>query len=72
MLSLGKYERHYWQRTTFGEHDQCAYVAFILKLYGAQPMPGRAHIHGSKREALVHVGAVDAPLTTSADRRRSG
>ena len=29
-------------------------------------MPGRAHIHGHNDEALVHVAAVDAPLTASA------
>jgi adenine-specific DNA-methyltransferase len=66
MLSLGEGERRYWQGATFGEHDQCAYVAFVLKLYGAQPKAGRAHIHGHRSEALVHVGAVDTPLTTLA------
>jgi adenine-specific DNA-methyltransferase len=29
-------------------------------------MPGRAHIHGHKSEALVHVAPVDTPMTTSA------
>ena len=72
MLSLGKYERRYWQGANFGERDQHAYVAFMLKLYGAQPVAGRAYIHGSKSEALVHVGAVDAPLTTACDRSRGG
>ncbi len=66
MLSLGKDERRYWQGVTFGECGQRAYVAFILKLYGAEPIAGRACIHGHKSEALVHVGAVDAPLTTPA------
>jgi adenine-specific DNA-methyltransferase len=55
MLSLGKHERRYWQAATFGEHDQCACVAFIRKLYAAQ---------WNKADTLVHVGAVDAPLTT--------
>ena len=48
VLNLGKYERQYWQGITFGEakdkpHTERAlyeYLAFILKLYGAQPLPG--------------------------------
>ena len=36
----------------------------MLKLYGAHPVAGLAHIHGKKSEALVHVGAVDVPMTT--------
>ena len=39
------------------------YLAFILKLYGAQPIAGMAHLHGKKGKALVHIGAVDAPVT---------
>jgi DNA modification methylase len=39
------------------------YLAFILKLYGAQPVAGMAHLHGKKGKAMVHVGAVDAPVT---------
>ncbi len=66
MLSLGKDERRYWQGVSFAKRDQSAYLAFILQLYGAQPMPGRAHLHGDNGEALVHVAAVDTPLTTSA------
>jgi adenine-specific DNA-methyltransferase len=66
MLSLGKDERRYWLGVSFSERDHYAYLAFILKLYGARPMPGRAHLHGNNGEALVHVAAVDTPLTTSA------
>jgi adenine-specific DNA-methyltransferase len=66
MLSLGKGERQYWQGISFADREHDGYLAFILKLYGAQPMPGRAHIHGHNGEALVHVAAVDTPLTTSA------
>ncbi len=66
MLSLGKDERRHWQQTTFGERGHYAYLAFVLKLYGAQPMPGHEHIHGNKGEALVHVAAVDTPLTANA------
>ncbi len=39
------------------------YLAFILKLYGAQPVAGMQHLHGRKGKAMVHVGAVDAPVT---------
>jgi hypothetical protein len=71
VLNLGKYERQYWQGVTFGdkrdksvtEQKLYEYLAFILKLYGAQPVAGMAHIHGKKGKALVHVGAVDAPVT---------
>ena len=71
VLNLGKYERQYWQGVTFGEDKVTAineqalyeYLAFVLKLYGAQPLPGMAHCHGKKGKALVYVGAVDAPVT---------
>jgi adenine-specific DNA-methyltransferase len=54
VLSLGKHEREYWQRANFGL--QCEYVEFMLKLYAG---------HGRKNKALVHVGAVDAAITTA-------
>jgi len=71
VLNLGKYERQYWQGVTFGESKDKSraenalyeYLAFILKLYGAQPVAGLVHLHGKKGKALVHVGAVDAPVT---------
>lgn len=71
VLNLGKYERQYWQGVTFGEarDKQLServlydYLAFILKLYGAQPVAGMVHVHGKKGKALVHIGAVDAPVT---------
>jgi adenine-specific DNA-methyltransferase len=71
VLNLGKYERQYWQGVTFGESRNKSlteralyeYLAFILKLYGAQPVPGLMHLHGRKGKALVHIGAVDAPVT---------
>jgi adenine-specific DNA-methyltransferase len=71
VLNLGKYERQYWQGVTFGEAKDkplaeralYEYLAFILKLYGAQPLPGLAHLHGKKDKAMVHIGAVDAPVT---------
>ena len=39
------------------------YLAFILKLYGAQPLAGMTHLHGKMGKAMVHIGAVDAPVT---------
>jgi len=73
ILNLGKYERQYWQGVTFGETKDkpiaeqalYEYLAFILKLYGAQPVTGMAHIHGKNGKSLVHIGAVDAPVTIS-------
>lgn len=69
-LNLGQYERKYWQGVSFGDQKPSepnaaavtAYVRFILDLYRAQSVPG-THIHGRKGAALVHVGAVDAPVT---------
>lgn len=73
VLNLGKYERAYWQGVTFGETPTepnqaaiAAYIAFILELYKAQPLAG-THIHGKKGRTLIHVGAVDAPVTISQD-----
>ena len=70
LLNLGKYERQYWQGVTFGEQGKgitepalYAYLAFILKLYAAQPLVGLAHLHGKKGKAMVYIGAVDAPVT---------
>lgn len=70
VLNLGQYERKYWQGVSFGderpaEQDAAAvaaYARFILDLYHAQPVAG-THVHGKKGSALVHVGAVDAPVT---------
>lgn len=71
VLNLGKYERQYWQGVTFGkdkgssinERALYEYLAFVLKLYGAQPLPGMTYCHGKKGKAIVYVGAVDAPVT---------
>jgi len=70
VLNLGKYERQYWQGVTFASNGKNVteralyeYLAFILKLYGAQPVTGMAHIHGKKSKAMIHIGAVDAPVT---------
>jgi len=71
VLNLGKYERQYWQGVTFGEGKEKTiteqafyeYLAFILRLYGGQPVPGLTHLHGRKGRAMVHIGSVDAPVT---------
>jgi adenine-specific DNA-methyltransferase len=68
--NLGKYERQYWQGVTFANRrdDQkpiYEYIKFILELYHAEPITGCLWIHGKKRKNLIHVGAVDAPVTLS-------
>ena len=67
ILNLGKYERQFWQIKTFTNKDEkqalYEYLAFILKLYGAEPVTGFTHIHGKKGNALIYVGAVDSPVT---------
>jgi len=63
ILNLGKYERQYWQGVTFGEKGEHAlyeYLAFVLRLYSAEPLTGLEFVHGKKDSALVHIGAVDA------------
>jgi adenine-specific DNA-methyltransferase len=42
---------------------EAAYRKFILELYHATPITGRAWLHGVKGGRMVHVGAVDAPVT---------
>ncbi len=71
VLNLGKYERQYWHGASFAgatlapiaETTLYEYLAFILKLYGARPVPGLAYLHGQKGRAMIHIGAVDAPVT---------
>jgi len=67
ILNLGKYERQLWQVKTFTGKDETQalfeYLAFILKLYGAEPISGFTHIHGKKGNALVYAGSVDSPVT---------
>ena len=71
ILNLGRYERQYWQDVTFGEKKNRSitertifeYLSFILKLYRAQPVAGMTHLHGKKGRAIIHIGAVDAPVT---------
>jgi DNA modification methylase len=68
--NLGKYERQLWAGAQFGETDgnraaerQRAYVEFILKLAQATPLNGHTWLHGIRRGRMVHVGAVDAPIS---------
>jgi len=68
--NLGKYERQYWQGITFKKRSEeqlpiYEYIQFILELYNAEPISGMLHIHGKRSKRLVHVGAVDSPVTLS-------
>ncbi|MBA7567330.1 hypothetical protein ES708_09040 [subsurface metagenome] len=67
ILNLGKYERQFWQVKSFDKRDEkqalYEYLAFILKLYGAEPIAGSQFVHGKKGSALVYIGAVDSPVT---------
>lgn len=73
--NLGKYERQAWQTAEFSENSgdsleqqrqrEAAYRRFILDLYHATPVSGHAWLHGAKSGRMVHVGAVDAPVTLS-------
>lgn len=72
--NLGKYERQAWQAGAFEAGSETAeaaarrhraYVDFIVGLYHASPLSGHAWLHGVKKGRMIHVGAVDAPVTTS-------
>ncbi|MHA1381743.1 MAG: site-specific DNA-methyltransferase [Candidatus Helarchaeota archaeon] len=67
ILNLGKYERQYWQITTFNNKDEkqllFEYLAFMLKLYEAEPISGFKYIHGKKGNAFIYIGSVDSPIT---------
>ena len=69
--NLGKYERQQWQLGEFGSGDGAkqaaarhrAYVDFILRLNNAKPINGYTWLHGVRGGRLVHVGAVEAPVS---------
>jgi len=65
--NLGKYERQLWAQAEFGDNQaaarQRAYVEFILKLANASPLNGYIWLHGIRGGRMVHVGAVDAPVS---------
>ena len=57
--NLGRYERQAWQSAGLERN----YQEFILQLYHATPLIGYEWLHGSKGGRLVHIGAVDAPVS---------
>jgi adenine-specific DNA-methyltransferase len=65
--NLGKYERQAWAGAEFGDNQAVerhrAYVDFILKLGNATPINGYTWLHGVKAGRMIHVGAVDAPVS---------
>jgi adenine-specific DNA-methyltransferase len=71
--NLGKYERQAWQAAEFPANGrdhleerrvrEGAYRQFILDLYHATPVSGHAWLHGVKAGRVVHIAAVDAPVT---------
>jgi len=68
--NLGKYERQMWVGAEFGDangkkaaQQQRAYTEFILKLANATPISGYTWLHGVKSGRMIHVGAVDAPIS---------
>ena len=68
--NLGKYERQAWQKVEFASPEdaqvrEARYRHFILDLYNADPISSGAWLHGVKLGRMVHVGAVDAPVTIS-------
>jgi adenine-specific DNA-methyltransferase len=68
ILNLGKYERQYWQDATLGHGGSqeklfFEYLAFILRLYQAQPISGMVNLHGKKGRSMVHIGSLDSPVT---------
>ncbi|MEJ7860759.1 MAG: DNA methyltransferase [Pyrinomonadaceae bacterium] len=64
--NLGKCERQAWQRDEFGANSEQridAYNKFILEVYNAERLNGFPWLHGVKNGRVVHVGAVDSPVT---------
>ncbi len=48
---------------TLAREREAGYRKFIFELYHAKPLSGHAWLHGAKSGRMVHVGAVDAPVT---------
>ena len=57
LWNIGNYETVYWQE----REDE--YLAFMLKLYQAQPLTGFRYLHGRKGDRAVHIGPLNAPVT---------
>jgi adenine-specific DNA-methyltransferase len=64
VANLGRYERQVWQQATTGP-AYGAYLDFVVELYGAVPVEGFTHLHGTLGPRAVHVGAVDAPVSAA-------
>lgn len=58
--NLGKYERQLWQL----DSKIANYIKFIVELYKGEPLTGFTNLHGKKEGRLIHIGAVDSPVTT--------
>lgn len=72
ILNLGKYERQHWQtavvnggKSTTEGKKIAQYIKFITELYRGEVVDGFTHLHSKKDGGFVHIGAVDAPVTTS-------
>jgi adenine-specific DNA-methyltransferase len=66
--NLGKYELQAWQAAEFSSPEnlrerEARYRKFILDLYHATSITGFTWLHGARSARMVHVGAVDAPVT---------
>jgi adenine-specific DNA-methyltransferase len=65
--NLGKYERQVWAGAEFDDNRaverQRAYIEFILKLAQGTPLTGYTWLHGVKGGRMIHIGAVDAPVS---------
>jgi adenine-specific DNA-methyltransferase len=57
LWNIGNYETVYWQE----RHEE--YLAFMIRLYQAQPLTGFHYLHGRKAERAVHVGPLNATVT---------
>ena len=56
--NLGSYQKH-----KLRENGVSNYTDFVLRLFGASPIPGYSHVHGRKGRRLIHIGAPDSFVT---------
>lgn len=63
LWNVGNYETVYWQERL----DE--YLAFMLKLYQARPITGFKYLHGKKRDRIVHIASLNAPVTMDEVRK---
>lgn len=64
--NLGKYERQHWQAAEFGNDAEARiqnYRQLILELFQARALAGYTWLHGIKGGRMVHIGAVDSPVS---------